>query len=192
MIRRLYDWTLARAASPRAMPILGGVSFVEASVFPIPPDVLMIPMILARPRRAWAIAGVALLGSVLGGLFGYWIGAALWESVGRPVLEFYGKDDHFDEFRLRYNDYGAWAVLIAGVTPFPFKVVTILSGATGLSLPIFVVSSILARAARFYLVAALLWRFGEPVREFVERWLGLLFAVFCVLLIGSFWLVRYL
>jgi membrane protein YqaA with SNARE-associated domain len=192
MIRRLYDWTLAASASPRAVPVLGAVSFAEASVFPIPPDVLMIPMILARPRRAWAIAFVALAGSVLGALLGYWIGAALMDSVGRPVLEFYGKGDSIPAFVERYNAWGAWAVLIAGVTPFPFKVITILSGATGLSLPVFVVSAVIARAARFYLVAALLWWFGEPVRHFIERRLGLLFTAFCVMLVGSFWLVPYL
>ncbi len=192
MIRRLYDWTLRQSASPAAMPTLGAVSFAESSVFPIPPDVLMIPMIIARPRAAWAIATVALVGSVLGALLGYWIGAALFEQVGLPVLTFYGKDSYFDGFTERYNAWGAWAVLIAGVTPFPFKVITILSGATGLSLPIFVLASILARGLRFYLVAALLWRFGPPVKVFIERYLGPLFVAFCVLLVGSFWLIRFI
>lgn len=192
MIRTLYDWTLSLAAHPRALWALAIVSFVESSVFPIPPDVLMIPMVIAAPRRAWLIAGVCTAASVLGGLAGYWVGAVLFEQLGRPVLEFYGKAGYFDEFRLRYNEWGAWAVLFAGVTPFPFKVITILSGSTGLSLPIFLVSSIVARGLRFFLVAGLLRAFGEPIRDFIERRLNLVFTVFCVLLIGGVGLVGYL
>ena len=192
MLRPLYDWTLRLADTRYAMWALALVAFIESSVFPIPPDILMIPMILARPRRAWEIAALATLASVIGGLAGYWIGDALFESVGRPVLEFYGKEAYFDEFRARYNEYGAWAVLIAGVTPFPYKVVTILSGATGLSLTIFVVASVVARGLRFFVLAALLWKFGPPIREFIERRLGLLFTLFCVLLVGGFVVVRYL
>ncbi|WP_422073271.1 YqaA family protein [Tranquillimonas rosea] len=191
MIRRLYDWTLTLADHPHALWVLAAVSFIESSVFPIPPDVLMIPMILAAPHKAWRIALITTVASVLGGLFGYWIGAALYESVGRPVLEFYGKDAYFDEFAVRYNAWGAWAVLVAGVTPFPFKVITILSGTTGLSLPIFVLSSIIARGLRFFIVAALLWRFGPPIREFIERRLGLVFTVFIALLVGGVAVVRY-
>lgn len=186
MLRALYDWTMGLASKPYALWALAVVAFLESSVFPIPPDVLMIPMILACPRRAWLIAGVALVASVLGGLMGYYIGYGLFENVGRPVLEFYGKGDKFDSFAARYNEYGAWAVLVAGVTPFPFKVITIASGATQLSLGVFVVSAIVARALRFFLVAGLLWRFGEPIRDFIERRLGLVFVVFCALLIGGF------
>ena len=192
MIRKLYDCTVGLAESRYALLALALVSFAESSVFPIPPDILMIPMILAAPRRAWLIAGVCTLASVLGGLFGYYIGYALFESVGRPVLEFYGKERYFDEFALRYNEFGAWAVLFAGVTPFPFKVITILSGSTGLSLPIFFVASIVARALRFFLVAALLWKFGAPIRDFIERRLGILFTLFLLLLFGGFFAVKYL
>lgn len=192
MIRRLYDMTLQASASRHALWALAIVAFLESSVFPIPPDVLIIPMVLARPRQAWLIAGIATLASVAGALLGYWIGAGLFESVGRPVLEFYGKDAYFSEFSARYNEWGAWAVLIAGVTPFPFKVITILSGSTGLSLPVFVFASIIARALRFFLVAALLWKFGPPVRSFIERRLGLLFILFCVLLLGNFYLVKFI
>ena len=192
MLRRLYDWTISLAASRNALWALALVSFAESSVFPIPPDLLMIPMIIATPRRAFLIAGVSLLASVLGGLFGYFIGAQLFESVGRPVLEFYGKDAYFDDFAATYNAWGAWAVLIAGVTPFPFKVITILSGATGLSLPVFLAASLIARGLRFYLVAALLWKFGPPIRDFIERRLGLMFTLFVALLLGGFYLVRYL
>lgn len=192
MLRRLYDWTLALAAHPRAIWALAIVSFVESSVFPIPPDVLMIPMILAAPRRAWVIAAVATVSSVLGGLAGYWIGAELFSQVGRPVLEFYGKADRFEEFSQNYNAFGSWVVLIAGLTPFPFKVVTILSGATSLNLAVFVLASVLARGMRFFIVAALLRVFGPPIRDFIEQRLGLVFSVFCIALFGGFALVRYL
>lgn len=192
MLRALYNWTISLAESRYALWALFFVAFVESSVFPIPPDVLMVPMIIARPSRAWVIAGIALVGSVLGAFLGYYIGYGLFESVGRPVLEFYGKDAYFDEFRTRYNEWGAWAVLIAGVTPFPFKVITILSGSTGLNLTVFVFASIIARGIRFFLVAALLWKFGEPIRDFIEKRLGLVFTVLMVLLVGGFAAVKYL
>jgi membrane protein YqaA with SNARE-associated domain len=190
MIRKLYDWTFSLAQSRHALWALAFVAFVESSVFPIPPDILMIPMIIARPNKAFLIAGIATLASVLGGLLGYYIGYGLFESVGRPVLEFYGKDAYFDEFADKYNEWGAWAVLIAGVTPFPYKVITILSGSTALSLPVFIIASIAARAARFFLVATLLWKFGTAIRDFIERRLGFLFTLLMVMLIGAFALVK--
>lgn len=192
MLRGLYDWTISLAESRYALWALAFVAFVESSVFPIPPDVIMIPMIIAAPRRAFLIAGVALIASVLGGMLGYYIGWGLFEAVGRPVLEFYGKDAYFAEFTAKYNEYGAWAVLIAGVTPFPYKVITILSGATGLNFGVFMVASIAARGLRFFVVAALLWKFGAPIRSFIERRLGLMFILFVVLLLGGFFVVRYL
>lgn len=192
MIRGLYDWTIALAQSRHALWALAFVAFVESSVFPIPPDILMIPMILARPSRAFLIASVALVASVLGGMLGYWIGYALFDTVGQPVLEFYGKTGHFDTFRAQYNEWGAWAVLMAGVTPFPYKVITILSGVTSLSLPVFIVASIIARGIRFFLVAALLWKYGAPIRDFIERRLGLMFTIAIALLLGGFAAVRYL
>jgi membrane protein YqaA with SNARE-associated domain len=188
----LYDWTIRLADHPKALWALGAVSFIESSFFPIPPDVLMIPMVIARPSRAWLIAAVALVTSVLGGLFGYFIGAVLWDSVGQPILEFYGKTEAASVFAERFNHYGAWAVLIAGVTPFPFKVITIVSGWTGLSLSVFILSAIVARGLRFFVVAGLLWKFGAPIRDFIERRLGLMFTLFMVLLIGGFALVKYL
>lgn len=192
MIRALYDWTMRLADTRYALWALAAVAFVESSVFPIPPDILMIPMIIAAPRRAFLIAGVCTVSSVLGGLLGYYIGYGLFDTVGRPVLEFYGKDKYFAEFSVRYNEWGAWAVLIAGVTPFPFKVITILSGTTALSLPVFIVASIIARGLRFFLVATLLWKFGEPIRDFIEKRLGLMFTIFCILLVGGFAVVKYL
>jgi len=192
MIRRLYDWTLTLVDSPHALWALAVVAFIESSVFPIPPDVLMIPMILARPNRAFLIAGIALVASVLGGMLGYAIGAFAFESIGQPILQSLGKADSMAEFNTRFNDLGFWAVLVAGVTPFPYKVITIMSGWTGMPLATFIITSIIARGLRFFVVAALLWKFGTPIRDFIERRLGLVFTVFCVLLIGGFLLVRYI
>jgi membrane protein YqaA with SNARE-associated domain len=191
VLRSLYDWTLSLARHPNALWALAVVAFIESSIFPIPPDVLMIAMIVARPSQAFVIAGVATVASVAGGLAGYWIGYGAFETLGRPVLEFYGKDAYFAEFQARYNEWGAWAVLIAGVTPFPYKVITILSGATALSLPVFLLASIVARGLRFFIVAALLRKFGAPIRDFIERRLGLVFTVFMALLLGGFIVVRY-
>ena len=192
MIKALYDWTIRLAQHRHALWALALVSFIESSVFPIPPDVIMIPMIIARPSRAFLIAFVALVASVAGGLLGYYIGWGLFETVGRPVLEFYGKTDAAMDFNARFTEWGAWAVLIAGVTPFPFKVITIMSGWTGLSLPVFILSSIIARGLRFFVVAGLLWKFGPPIRDFIEKRLGLMFTLFCLLLLGGFYAVKYL
>lgn len=192
MLRWLYDWTIRMSDHPRALWVLAAVSFVESSVFPIPPDVLMIPMILARPSRAWLIALVALISSVLGGLLGYAIGALAYEQLGQPILEALGKGDAMTEFNTRFNDFGFWAVLTAGVTPFPYKVITIMSGWTAMPLSVFIATSILARGLRFFLVAALLWKFGAPIRDFIERRLGLMAILFIALLFGGFYLVRHL
>lgn len=192
MIRSLYDWTISLSGHPRALWALAMVSFIESSFFPIPPDILMIPMILAAPSRAWLIALVATVSSVVGGLFGYFIGAVLFDTVGQWIFEFYGKEAAVETFNQRFNDWGAWAVLVAGVTPFPYKVITIMSGWTGLSLPVFIVASIVARGLRFFVLAALLWKFGPPIRTFIEKYLGLLFTAFIILLFGGFYALRYL
>ena len=186
MLRRLYDWTMGLAGHPRADAALFGVSFVESSVFPIPPDVLMIPMVLAQRARAMVIATICTAGSVLGALLGYWIGAVLMDSLGQWVLTAYGKQDAYASLAAQFALHGGWAVLIAAVTPFPFKVITILSGAVSFSLPLFIATSILGRALRFFIVAGLLWRFGEPIRDFIERRLGLVFTIFMACLIGGF------
>ena len=192
MIRKLYDWTLSLAASRHALWALALVAFVESSVFPIPPDILLIPLILAAPNRAFLIAGICTLASVLGGGLGYYIGAELFDAVARPILEFYHKMADFEAFKVRFNDQGHWAVLFAGVTPFPYKVITITSGATGLPFWSFMGWSLVARGLRFFVVAALLWKFGTPIRDFIERRLGLMFTLFMALLIGAFFLVRFL
>lgn len=192
MLRGLYNWTFSLAQTPYALMALAFVAFIESSVFPIPPDILLIPLVLAAPNRAWLIAGVCTIASVLGGGLGYYIGSELFEAVGRPILEFYGKMAKFEAFKTRFNAYGHWAVLTAGVTPFPYKVITITSGATGLPFAQFMIWSLIARALRFFIVAALLWKFGAPIRDFIEKRLGLMFTVFIVLLIGTFYLVKYL
>ena len=172
MIRNLYSLMLRLAAHRRALPALAVVSFLESSIFPVPPDAMLIPMVLARPDRAFLIASVCLAASVMGGLLGYVIGATAFDALGGPILQFLGQSSSTEGFVSAYNTHGAWAVLFAGLTPFPYKIITILSGATGLSLPIFIVSSIIARGLRFFLVAALLWKYGDAVREFIEKRLG--------------------
>ena len=192
MLRALYTWTMALASHPRAIWALAGIAFIESSVFPIPPDALMIPMIIAAPRRAFWIATVATVASVLGGLLGYAIGYFAYEQIGAPILAALGKEDAMAEFATRFNGVGFWAVLIAGLTPFPYKVITIMSGWTGMPLATFVITSILARAGRFFLVALLLYHYGAPIRDFIERRLGLVTIVFVVLLIGGFYGARFL
>ena len=192
MLKGLYDWTMRMAAHRRALSALFAVSFVESSVFPIPPDVMIVPMILADKAKAWRVALVCTLGSVLGALLGYAIGALLFETVGRPLIEFYGYGAAFAEFTSRYNEWGAWIVAGAALTPFPFKVITIASGATGLDLVVFTLASVLARGLRFYLEAALLWRFGPPIRDFIEGNLKIVTTVFFCLLIGGFVAIKYL
>ena len=191
-MRRLYDWTMNFAAHPHALWALFAVAFIESSVFPIPPDILLIPMVLACRERAWKIALVCTIGSVLGGMLGYAIGFFLFEQVGRPLLEFYGKADKFAEFQQMYNEWGAWVVAMAGLTPFPYKVITIASGVTGLNLFTFTLSSIGSRGLRFVLEAGLLWYFGDPIREFIEKYLSILVTATFVLLFGSFVALKYL
>lgn len=191
MLRRLYDWTMDLASRKNAVWALCAVAFVESSVFPIPPDILLIPMVLAARDKAWRYAAMCTIASVLGGMLGYAIGAGLYESVGRPVLEFYGLENGFAEFSARYNEYGAWAVAFAGVTPFPYKFITIASGVTGLDFATFTGASVLARGLRFFVVAALLYWMGPPIRDFIEKRLGLMFTIFCVLLIGGFVLIKF-
>ena len=192
MLRRLYIGMLSLADHPQAVWVLAAVAFVESSVFPIPPDVLMIPMILARPSRAWLIATVAMAASVTGGIAGYGIGYFFYEQLGAPILQSLGKGDAMAQFSTRFNDFGFWAVLGAGITPFPYKVITIMSGWTAMPLGTFIATSILARGIRFFVVAALLRAFGESIRIFIERRLGLVFTAFLVLLAGGFYVVRFL
>ena len=191
MLRSLYDWTIRLAAHRNAHWALAVVSFVESSVFPIPPDVVLIPMVLSQRHKAWAYAAICTVASVVGGIFGYAIGYFLFDTLGQTILNFYGYQDAFANFAARYNEYGVWIVLIAGFTPFPYKVITIASGVTHLNFVVFMLASIVARGARFFIVAGLLWWFGEPIRAFIDRYFGLLSFAFMALLIGGFVLLRY-
>jgi membrane protein YqaA with SNARE-associated domain len=192
MLRRLYDRVMDLAGHRHAEPLLAGVAFVESSVFPIPPDVMLMPMAYAHPKRAFRYAAVATVASVAGGLAGYAIGAMLFETLGRAIIEFYGFSEQFETFAERYNEHGAAIVFFAGLTPFPFKVITIASGVTGLALLPFIAASIAARGLRFFLVCALIYWFGPPVRAFVERHLGWFTLIFGVLLVCGFVAAGYL
>jgi len=191
MLRWTYNWIMGLASRRDSIWVLAAVAFIESSVFPVPPDILLIPMVLAARDRAWRLAAVCTIASVLGGILGYVIGMFLYESAGLPLLELYGYADKFDEFSNRYNEWGAWIVFVAGLTPFPYKVITIASGVTELNLVVFTVASVLARGLRFSIVAALLWWLGPPVREIIERRLGLVTIIFCVLLLGGFIVAKY-
>ncbi len=191
MLRRLYAWTMSYASHPHAIWVLGLISFAESSFFPIPPDALLVPMILANRNAAWRLAGWCTLTSVVGGIVGYGIGWMLYDSVGLWLINLYGYGSQMDTFRAAYAEWGAWLILIKGLTPIPFKLVTIASGFAGYNFPMFVVLSIITRGARFFIEAWLLRRYGEPVREFIEHRLELVTTVFAIVIIGGFVLVRY-
>ena len=191
MMRRLYDWMMRLAASKRAPWALALVSFIESSFFPIPPDVMLIPMVLSRREQAWWYATIATVASVFGGLLGYAIGYFFYDAIGLPILKFYGREHALDSFISFVHAYGVPAVIIKGMTPIPFKVVTIAAGVAKMDLAAFIGASIIARAMRFYLVAGLLYFFGEPIREFIERRLVLVTTVFVVVLVGGFVAIRY-
>lgn len=188
----LYQWMMRMAGHRRAGTALAGVSFLESSIFPIPPDVMLVPMILANRQKAWHYAFIATVASVLGGIAGYLIGYSLFEYVGRPILALYGKANRLDEVFGLFREWGAWILIAKGWTPFPYKVLTILAGAAKMDLVSFTIASIIARSMRFYLVAGLLFWFGEPIREFIERRLNLVLMSFLVVLVGGFVLVKYL
>jgi membrane protein YqaA with SNARE-associated domain len=191
-MRRIYEWMMRMAADKRAPWALALVSFIESSFFPIPPDVMLIPMVLSRREKAWWYATIATVASVLGGLLGYAIGYYFYDAVGLPILKFYGREHALDTFIEFVHTYGVPAVIIKGMTPIPFKVVTIAAGVAKMNLGAFIGASIVARAMRFYLVAALLYFFGDPIRAFIERRLTLVTTVFVVLLVGGFVAIRYL
>ena len=192
MIRRLYDWVIGLAQSPRAIPAMGVVAFAESSFFPIPPDVMLIPMVLANRTKAFRIALVCTVCSVLGGLLGYAIGFYFFETIGAWLVKTYGMQAGLEKFRQGFDQYGTWIILIKGLTPIPYKLVTIASGAAHFDLFTFVWASIVTRGARFFIVAALLWKFGEPIRAFIEERLTLVTWLFLIALIGGFVAFRYL
>lgn len=190
MLQKLYARTLALAASPRAAWWLAVIAFAEASCFPIPPDALLIPMALARPREAWRFAAICTVASVIGGALGYFIGYAVFDQLAQPLIRFYGYGDRFAAFQALYAQYGLWVILIKGLTPIPYKIVTIASGAAHFNFWVFMAASIATRGMRFFLVATLLRLFGTPVRDFIERRLALVTGALAAGVIGGFLLLR--
>jgi membrane protein YqaA with SNARE-associated domain len=191
MMQRLYDRVMALAARPDAIYWLAAISFIESSVFPIPPDILLIPMILAYRERAFWIATVCTVSSVLGGYVGYAIGYYAFETIGRRILEFYGAMDKYASVKETFDHWGVWFIIIKGATPIPYKLVTIFAGTVKFNMLQFTFSSLISRAIRFFLLAALLWQFGPPIRDFIERRLMLVTTGAVALLVGGFVIVRY-
>ena len=186
MIKRLYNKTMALAAHPQAIYFLAVVSFIEASFFPIPPDVMLIPMVLMNPSRAWFFALIATVFSVLGGVFGYIIGAFAYEQFAEPILFALGKEAEMLNFSSKYNEIGLWAVITAGISPIPFKVITVMSGATSLNFAVFLGASLFSRAIRFFIVAGLLNFYGHEVKDFIESYLNWIFMLLVLLLLFGF------
>jgi membrane protein YqaA with SNARE-associated domain len=187
MFQRLYQWTLSLAESPRAPWALAAVSFAESSFFPIPPDTLLVPMSLARPASAWRYAAICTIASVLGGILGYAIGYLLFETVGQWLIHLYGYADKMEQVRESYAKWGALLILVKGVTPIPFKLVTIVSGLLGYNFPLFLLLSAITRGARFFLLAGALTLFGDRIRGFLEKNFGLFLILIVVFIVLGFW-----
>ncbi len=192
MLRKSYDWVLAHAGTPRARWMLVAISFAESSFFPIPPDPLYMAMILARVQDAWKLAFICTLSSVIGGILGYYIGFALYETAGEWIINTYGLQESFEKFQAGFDKWGFWIVALKGLTPIPYKVVTIFSGVAKLDMATFLTASIVARGFRFYLVAGLLKFCGPQIRDVVEKNLGLVTLVVIAVIIGGFFIVKYI
>ena len=188
MLRAVYDYVLRLADSPHAPWALGLVAFAESSFFPVPPDVVMVPMILARPDRAWRYAAIATVASVLGGMVGYAIGALLYDTLGQWLIGLYGYGAKLDALRAFYAQWGALFILIKGLTPIPFKLVTIVSGLLGYDFALFVLLSLVTRGARFFILGALLRRFGEPVKAALDRHFAVILGAFAAVVVIGFWI----
>ncbi|MDE1900392.1 MAG: DedA family protein [Alphaproteobacteria bacterium] len=189
MIKSLYDWVLRQAEKPHAAWILFFVALAEASVFPLPPDILLLPMAAARPDRAWRLAAICTLGSVVGGLIGYGIGMAAMATLGQWIVDTYHLQNAFAAFHDGFAKWGVWIIVAKGLTPIPFKLVTIASGVAGLNLAVFVAACAATRGARFFIVAGLMRRFGTPIRGFIEKHLGWVAIAVLLAVIAGFWLV---
>ena len=189
MLKNLYLKTLKVAEKKSANYFLAFISFIESSIFPIPPDVLIIPMILAKPHRAFKIAAIATISSVIGGMFGYFIGLFLWNEIGESILNAYLLTEDFLIIKDKYTEIGNLAVLVASITPFPYKVITLFSGFVEMNLMSFLLISIIGRGFRFFLVAGILYYLGEKAKYFIEKYLNLLFILFCFLLILGFYII---
>jgi membrane protein YqaA with SNARE-associated domain len=186
MIKKLYDWTMSLSASPHAAYALGAIAFAESSFFPVPPDVILVPMALAEPKRSWRYALICTLASVAGGALGYAFGALFFETIGKWLIALYHYDDKIDVVRAFYEQYGAYFIVLKGLTPIPFKLVTIVSGLLGYNFPLFIALSFLTRGARFFILVALIHRFGDTIRAKLERHFGLFLAALAVIVVIGF------
>jgi membrane protein YqaA with SNARE-associated domain len=191
LIRRLYDWVLHWSATPYALPALAVIAFVESSVFPIPPDVLLIAMVVAVPAGWARYAIVCSVASVVGGMFGYWIGYSFMDVIGNDIVALYHFQEKFDKIAGLYQKYEGWAVAAAGFTPLPYKVFTLAAGAFKIDFPTFIFASALSRSARFFLVAGLLWKFGPPVKALIEKYFNLFSIAFFILLVLGFYVLKF-
>lgn len=192
LLRKTYEWILRWSATKYAVPALFILAFAESSFFPIPPDVLLIAMAVAVPLKAFRFAAVCSVGSVLGGMFGYLLGWQFMDLVGTHIVEFYHFQEQWDKIGGWYEEYNAWAVGVAGFTPLPYKVFTLAAGAFEINFPIFVLASFVSRSARFFIVAALIHKYGAPIKGFIEKYFNILSIVFMVLLVAGFVLVKYI
>ena len=192
MLKRTYDWVLSWAHSPYGVPALFILAFAESSFFPIPPDVLLIALVLSRPSKAFTFATVCSIGSILGGIFGYAIGLYLMDLVGEHIIALYGLTGKFEYIQELYRNYDAWAVGIAGFTPIPYKAFTITAGAFKINFPVFVAASFVSRSLRFFIVSLLIYRYGKPIKSFIERYFNILSILFVLILVGGFILLKYI
>jgi membrane protein YqaA with SNARE-associated domain len=192
MLRRLYDWTLSLAARPSAPYALAAVSFSESSFFPVPPDVMLVPMMLARPDKAWFYALICTITSVLGGILGYVIGLVLYDSIGAWLFRLYGLAEGAETFRHAYAEYGHWVILLKGLTPIPYKLVTITSGFANYHLGWFIVLSVLTRGARFFIIALLMSKFGPRIKSIIDNNFNLVATLAIVAIVGGFVAFRFL
>ena len=192
MLKRLYERLLSLAAGPNAASWLGLTAFAEASFFPVPPDLLLIPMVIAAPTRAWGLASICTVCSVAGGALGWLIGAVLFERLALPIAHLYHAQDALLRFAQRFREYGLWVILVKGLTPIPYKIVSIAAGAAHFSLALFLAASLLTRGVRFFLIAGLLRQFGEPVRVFVERRLTLATSVVAAAAVAGILALKFL
>jgi membrane protein YqaA with SNARE-associated domain len=190
LLKTLYNWVLHWAHTPYGTPALFGISFAESSFFPVPPDVLQIALSISRPKRSFFYASVSSVASVLGGMAGYAIGVYLMSLIGWPILRFYGLEAQYDQVKILFQKYDAWAIAIAGFTPIPYKLFTIASGAFSIHFGVFVIASLLSRSARFFLAGLLIYFFGESIKGFIDRYFNLLTLIFFALLILGFYLVN--
>src|SRR3974377_1874031 len=186
MLRRIYDWCVDAADKPHAVWILGGVAFAESSFFPVPPDIMLLPMSLAQPKRAWLYASVCTVASVLGGVLGYAIGALLYDSVGHWLLNLHRPGGKVEAFRASYAEWGALIILLKGLTPIPYKLVTITSGFAGYNLWLFILFSIITRGGRLLMAGIVLNRYGEWIKVRIERHLALSVAILAIVLVAGF------